>query len=415
MDVEQELPDLRRTTAHLLGAQIARNLAPILLLFLLARFTDQGVVGQFSLTLAIATPFFVFAQLGLRTVSLTLNPDAGFSEYAKTQLGAVVLALLVVTLVAAIGLPDLLGVMLFVGLLKTADAFSDFLSGSLQRRHRSRTVLIGSLIYAVAASVAAAAMLGVTRRLEPTILVVAMISLLAMYMCFYRPARSLIASSPIGLVSQRGVPRILAAGVPLGLTTAILSLISTFPQYVITATDGVAETARFAVLLYVYALADLVTGTLAQAWIPTAQRELLNGTGTRTLWLALRSALRWTLFYVPLVFIGLLLVGIFFPGVFGPNYTLTIGEAIPLGLAILALPVAHFTVAAVAIENHYMPSLVLAGTSAVVAVVGCLVLIPMIGVTGAFVALFASVVARALTAVGILVWFLRTGSRRLPR
>lgn len=407
MVAEQGNPSLHRTTIHLLGAQVLRNLAPILLLLLLARFTDQATVGQFSLVLAIATPFFVFAQLGLRTVALTLTPDAGFRSYTVTQFCAVTLAFIAVVIAGAISTPTLLVVVVFVALLKVADAFSDFLSGALQRRHRSHTVLIASFVYAAVASAAAAIALILTRSLAPTVLAVAVVSLLAMYLFLYLPARRLARPSTAPQQSKPEIGRILAAGVPLGITSAVLALISSFPQYVITANQGEAETARFAVLLYVYALADLATGTVAQAWIPVAQAHLARGAGAKTLGLALRSALRWTIVYIPVTIAGLFATAWLFPIVFRGDYTLSISEAVPLGLAIIALPVAHFTAIAVAVENYYVHSLLLAVISTSVAIIGCLTLIPLFGLTGAFIALFASVVTRALVAAGILLWYLK--------
>lgn len=407
MSAEQGNTSLHRTTIHLLGAQVLRNLAPILLLLLLARFTDQATVGQFSLVLAIASPFFVFAQLGLRTVALTLNPDADFRDYTRTQLGAVVLALVAVVIAGAISTPSLLLVVIFVALLKVADAFSDFLSGPLQRRHRSRTVLIASFVYAVVASVAAAIALMLTQSLAPTILAVALVSLLAMYFFLYLPARRAARTTIETPRSKAEIGRILAAGVPLGITSAVLALISSFPQYVITASQGEAQTARFAVILYVYALADLATGTVAQAWIPVAQEHLARGAGAKTLGLAVRSALRWTIVYIPVTIAGLFATAWLFPIVFQGDYTLSLSEAVPLGLAIIALPFAHFTAIAVAVENYYVHSLLLAVISTAVAIIGCLTLIPSLGLTGAFIALFASVVTRALVAAGILLWYLK--------
>ena len=407
MSAAIEPAGLRRRTVDLLVAQLLRNLAPILLLLMLARLTDQETVGRFSLTLAIATPIFVLAQLGLRTVSLTLVPDAGLTEYTKVQLVAVGLAFVAVVVIGLIAAPSLLVALVLVSLLKTADAFTDFLSGPLQRRHRSRTILVASVVAALVVSTTAATVLLTTGGLEPTILAVALVSIVVAYVCLYLPARRASAAEPPPRDPSAATLSVLKAGLPLGLTTAVLALVSTFPQYVVTATEGAAETARFAVLLYVYALADLVTAALAQAWVPTAQQQLLEGEGVKSLTLALRSAARWTVVYVPVVIIGLLLTAQLFPAIFGPGYTLSLGEAIPLGLAILTLPVAHFTAIAVAIENYYTHSLLLAAASAVVAMVACVVLIPVLGLAGGFVGLFASVLVRAGVATAILLWFFR--------
>lgn len=400
---------------HLLGAQVLRNLAPILLLFLLARLTNQDTVGSYSLALAIATPFFVFAQLGLRTVSLTLNPDANFTIYMRVQGTAVLLAAIGAALAAAFTSLPLLGLVALVGLLKTADAFSDFLSGPLQRRGQTVTILVSSFVYAAASSAAAALTLTFTKNLELTILAIGVVALITTALVLYRPARRLAKVSETAASNKLQLKRVLAAGVPLGATSGILALTSTFPQYVITSSHGEALTARFAILLYVFALADIATGTIAQAWIPNAQHRLAHNKNLSTLALALRASLKWSAVYIPTVVLGLTATAALFPIIFGQEYTLSLTEAIWLGASILALPFAHFTAMSVAIENQYIHSVTLAVVSTTVAAAIGITCIPEFGISGAFAALFASIGSRGITATVILLWFKRKSRRALNR
>lgn len=402
-----------KSTGYLLGAQFLRNLGPLLILFLLARLTTPETVGVYSLALAIVTPFFVLAQLGMRTVTLTLQPEASFRNYTIVQSAAVALGLVAALVFSAIGTPQLAVVVLLAALLKIADAFSDFLSGPLQRHGRSVTVFTASLIAAVGVSIVAAVVLYLTRDLVPTLAVLAGTSLAAAYVLLFRPARrtarAIEATAPARDRALRPeVRRIVSAGLPLGVAMSLMSLISTVPQYVVTASEGEAETARLAVLLYVYALADIVTGVVSQAWIPHAQAQLRT-TSSRSpiLLVSARGAALWTIVYLPVTVLGLVAAEWLLPLVFGAPYTMSLVEAIPLGIAIVLLPSAHFMATAVAIKNDYLHALTLAIGSTVLSLVTCVILIPQIGIAGAFWALAVAVAARATIAVAIVA--LRAG------
>jgi len=401
-------PGTAKSTLYLLGAQFLRNLGPLLVLFFLARLTDQATVGIYSLALAIVTPFFVLAQLGMRTVTLTLEPEASFRHYTGVQSGSVALALIAATFFVTLTTPELTVIVLLAGLLKIADAFSDFLSGPLQRHGRSSIVFKASLIAAIAVSVAVGLVLYFTRSLVPTLIVLAGTSLLAAYLLLFRPAERVSHAAehlvgPRPTASRPEIKRIIAAGLPLGIAMSMMSLISTVPQYVVTANDGPAETARLAVLLYIYALADIVTGVVSQAWIPHAQEQMRTlSTKIPVLSVSLRGSTMWTLIYVPVVVAGLFLSSWLIPIVFGADYTLSVEEAVPLGIAIVLLPAAHFMGTAVAIRNDYLHALTLAFASTALSLGTCLVLIPRLGIAGAFWALVVAVGTRAVIAASIV-------------
>ena len=300
-----------KSTAYLLGAQFLRNLGPLLVLFFLARLTNPETVGVYSLALAIVTPFFVFAQLGLRTVTLTLRPEGAFRDYVFVQSGAVVLALIAAMVFCMIGTPELALVVLAAAFMKVADAFSECLSGPLQRHGRSVTVFTASLIAAIVVSIVAALVIYLTRELVPTLFGLAAASMLAAYLFLFRPAQKVSravesAQTPRAVGTMVEIRRIAAAGLPLGIAMSVMSLVSTVPQYVVTSSYGPAETARLAVLLYVYALADIVTGVISQAWIPHAQAHMHRIPGRHpVLALSVRGSLTWTLIYIPVTVVGL--------------------------------------------------------------------------------------------------------------
>lgn len=401
-------PVWARNAGYLLGAQIFRNLAPLLILLTLARLTDPETVGRYSLVLAIVTPFFVFAQLGLRTVSLTLAPEGRFVDYLSLQSLALIAAFIAACAFGAITHVELLIAVMLASFVKAADAYSDFLSGPLQRHGKARIVFTSSLISALGVSAATAVTVALTRDLIPTLLVLATTSLVCAYAFLFRPSHRTARAAEAKFVTPRGshtreIRRIFGAGLPLGISLALMSLIATVPQYILTTTHGETATAQFAVVLYVYALADIVTATVSQAWIPLAQgRAERSNSSNPVARIAVRGSLQLTALYVPGTIIGMLIASVGIPLLFGSAYAFTFEQAIPLTLAIIALPWAHVLSIALAIQNRYVHSISVAGGSAALSLLMCVILVPTYGIAGAFWALFASVLSRAAIAGGIL-------------
>lgn len=390
-----------RTTGYLLVATVVRNLGPLAVLLALTRLTDPATVGRYSLALAMATPVYVLAQLNLRMVYLTLRPPEAVRGYVDVQSISVATALVVVCLVGAVSDLALVPLLILVSMSKSLDAFVDMLSGPLQAAGRADRVLTGSALVAACAALASIATLAATRSLETGIAALVIATAFALWVGLFRPVRALEREQDRWHPADgaaRG--RIVRAGLPLGVSMAVISLISTFPQYVITAVEGHAATGRFAILLYVYALGDLATGAVSQAWIPHGRRDMVQRPLKRSLG---GPIMRWTAIYVPGVAGGLWIAWRLLPIVFGSVYALSWAESVPIGVALLLLPAAHFTTVAVNIQNRYRQNVTLGVAALLTSVVLCWVLIPQIGIAGGFWALVGALAVRTVVALLLLV------------
>lgn len=385
-----------RNTSYLLAATIVRNLGPLAVLLALTQLTNPETVGKYSLALAMATPAFVLAQLNLRVVYLTLRPPEAARGYINVQSLSVSIAFVVVCVIGAVTDFSLILLFALVALSKALDAFVDMLSGPLQAADRADRVLAGSGIVAGAAVLASVSALVPTRSVEIAVAAMVIATAAGLWVGFVRPVRTLERDEGRWhRVSGAARWRIARAGIPLGLSMTVISLISTFPQYVITAIEGHAATGRFAVLLYIYALGDLATGAISQAWIPHGRRQLTSSSLVRALGAPIA---RWTAGFVPLVVVGLGAAWLVFPRVFGSAYELTPSESFPIGVALLLLPAAHFTTVAVSIQNRYNLNVVLGVAALATSVVLCVVLIPRVGIAGGFWALAGALAVRAIVA-----------------
>ncbi|TFD50809.1 hypothetical protein E3T55_08405 [Cryobacterium frigoriphilum] len=395
-------------TTWLLSANILRNVGLIVVLVVLARLTSAETVGRYALALAITTPIFVLAQMGLKGVYLTMHHDYRFRSYALVQLVMVAAAVIVSVGVALVFNRDLIVTVTLVAVIKVADSLSEFFSAPLQKYDAARRIFWAYLTSAVLGSAVTGVALALTRDLDVALAGLAATSLFVAIFLMGFPARRLVrgreGDAHALLAPAQDRRRILRAGLPMGVAGAILALVSSMPQYFLARDHGEGVVGYFVVLLYVFAIVDIFSGTLTQAWIPKARLALENTDGDHFRFL--RSTLVttgwWSLVLMPLAIIGLVIVSLLLPIVFGPEYVLSFAVALPLFVGIVVLPSTHFGGTAVAVQNFYVHGITLSIGSALVSLIACSVLIPGFSAAGALWAISLAYAARGVFAFVIL-------------
>lgn len=396
-----------RSTVWLLLANVFRNVGLIALLILIARYTTPEDVGRYALALAITAPIFVFAEFGLRTVYLTMHKDHPFSSYLLVRVAATALALVVSSGVATVTAPEFLSTVTLVALIKWFDSVSDVLSAPMQRFGCTRGIAWGYGVLALLTTTLGWTSLALSHDLDTSLLAVAVGSFLVAVGVMTPTARLALGrnkllsrdTSPELPRGAQGWQAVLRAGLPTGVSWALLSLVSTIPQYFLTAIHGAASAGLFAILLYVVAAVELFLNALAQSWIPRA-RDLLHVSHGRQELVheAARMALRWTGVFVPLAIAGIWLSALLLPIVFGSDFTLSLEAALPLTVCVVIAPAVFFGSMAVAVRNFYRLGAALGLVAVLTCVVSCLVMIPALGVPGALWSIVAAYAIRAVVA-----------------
>lgn len=396
-----------KTTSWLLLANVFRNLGLIAILILLARYTSAEDVGHYSLSLAITTPIFVLAEFGMRTVYLTLHKDYRFSSFLTVRIIMLSVAFVVSVGVAAFFPNDLALTIVLVAAVKSADSLSDLYSAPLQKYNSARTIFRGYVIGALVGSIAVAFVLQQTSDLNLALTALLCVSLGVALILMWPPARRrYLAHEPAELQAtprQFELTAIVAAGLPTGVAWALLSLVSTLPQYFLAPLHGAAAVGRFAILLYVLAAVELFMNALSQAWIPQA-RHYWREANTQ---IAFAKAVifvsaRWTVIFIPLSWIGVWLTYLLLPVVFGEAYTIGWAEAIPLALCITVTPSVFFGTIGLNVRNLYAQGIVLSSASAVASFTACIMLVTPFGVAGAIWATCIAYFVRSLLTLALL-------------
>jgi O-antigen/teichoic acid export membrane protein len=267
---------------------------------------------------------------------------------------------------------------------KALDSFNDLYGAALQKSSRIRLTVLTSAIVAILqlGTLAAALVLDATM---PVALGVSTVSYLMAVVFVIRPLtlRGLPPAQPQEVGPSDPAPwiEIARVGFPTGISLGLITGLSTLPQYFLSWARGPADVGKYAILLYLVVAMEMALNALAQSWIPVGRH--LEGQGMLSSRRILTVALRWTMITVPVAFVGIAVATVTFPLVLGRAYTMTVGEILPLGLAMALTPMVFAATTSLAIQNRYQWALV---GSALTVLAGLLIgwaLIKPFGIVGA--------------------------------
>lgn len=407
-----------RTTSWLLASNIVRNLAAIAVVILLARLTNSKILGDYALALAVTTPVFAFLQFGLKGVYLTLKHGVTYKSFLLIQALSMVLAIVFSIVIAIFISPQLLLTIFLVSLIKSNDAFGELFSGPLQKYGKPNLIFWGYSSTALFGTASVAVLLSLGMNLNIALSALAVVSI-AVTLSLMARKSIFLANSRVPTIQQIKLSKrsqlvlILKAGLPTGLAASVLSLVITIPQYQVAVSSGTSAVGYLAVMLYGLAIVDIFLGTLTQAWIPRAQ-ELLHisqsdkkafGKGI------VQSIILWSALMIPAATLGVFLMSILFPPLLGKEFSMTIGIAVPLCVAIVLSPAQHFAGVGLVVKNYYFRSIIPSVLAAITATVFGFIFVMTMGLS-AQGALWAIAIALAVRGSSTLFMVLNKSEHR---
>jgi O-antigen/teichoic acid export membrane protein len=237
------------------------------MLCVLARAGDPRSVGLYSLGLAVSAPVFMLLNLHLRGAQTTDSRGEYLtSDYLTLRLLTSALALLVVVLLAIGAYPgEPLAVLLWLGVAKALESFSDILYGAMQARERLD--LVGrSLLWRGPLS-----LLGLTVGFVATDSVAwaaAGVALANGVILFLHDVPTLRGGLRVLDFWRLHVPaliRLTRLTLPLGMVMGLISLGANIPRYFIEAELGQTALGIFSALSYLTVAGYLVVNAIGQA------------------------------------------------------------------------------------------------------------------------------------------------------
>lgn len=213
--------------------------------------------------------------------------------------------------------------------------------------------------------------------------------------------RSEVSAEGLTYPTPGAVHALLWSGLIVGTSNALLSLLASVPQFFVAAVMSTADVSRYAVLLYVIVFGEMIMNAVSQAWLPSARRVLEDADHKSFIAYLYRSIRHWTALFAVLAVLlpamGVLLV----PAVFGSFYQFSGVEAVALGVSIAILPSLFGAALAVSLMNRYRQGLGTSLVAVALSVVGCALLVPVLGTAGALIVNAVGLLVRALASLTI--------------
>lgn len=375
----------------LLVASVCRYAAQLILVLLAARTYGGRPVDDIFLGIAIAAPSFVLLNFGLRELSLTLDRDASFATYLQVRAATTLLAIAIPSVVAAVLGGQLGAVVVLMALGKAADSIVDLASAYLQAEEKFWQIAVYALISSV---------LGVTGwfaagAISHTFLVqvggyvaggwIVALNLLILQIRHQRHAPS----------SEAGAVRhILRAGFPLGLSAGFMSLAGAVPQYVLSSLGFRDASTKFALLIYVGVVAEILLNALSTAWLSRAKKLRQAGHLTATrVWL---DSARTLVIVIPTCVLAFFVLSNLATRGLVEVHRLGWSYLPPILVGSFLMPAVLYFSTALSIVNRYRRAFDTSAVTFVFVLIGSLTLIPLGGLMAALWLNAASVAIRVL-------------------
>jgi O-antigen/teichoic acid export membrane protein len=247
-------------------------------LVILVQALPQAEVGQFAYALAVTAPIFLLANVRLRSLLAAGVPSPGdFRDYLATRLLTTTGAAGVSVGIAAVSSNTAtVAVVAVVALGRVFDAISEVCHGLLQRERDMRSASIGLMVNGIVSVVLVQTAVTVGYSLLPAALAYAAGSGAALLGWDVRCAAKALQAAPPhpdAPVRWASVCTLFVRALPLGISSAVGSLQTNLPRYVIASTLGPVPLAVFAAVSHLPLVGHLVINAASQAALPVLARD----------------------------------------------------------------------------------------------------------------------------------------------
>lgn len=324
----------RRGALLLALGSMSWAVAQWLLVWMFARFAGgPDAVGQYALVLAIATPVFVFAQLGLRTVYLSLPVVYPWRTY--THLRSLGMAFAAISLIIYFGVSDVVvwGLCAAVVSSKVVQGYFDLLQARFQRSNHLAYVGLVSLVNSASVVLLAGIALSLFGTVSAALWAGAAATI-AVTVSMRHWVKDLASEA---VSDGEGYREILRAGFPTTISESLASLSSYLPILVLAQFASEARVGVLAAAGYLLTFASL-SGAILKNVLITSFREHLQVSGAQSLLrrahrVALWAGLTGCLSAIPVVLAGSTLLQAFY----GPRFGMSHADLALLAVAAVAI------------------------------------------------------------------------------
>jgi polysaccharide pyruvyl transferase WcaK-like protein len=243
------------------------------LAILLLVFGGVELLGEFTVTLAILAPFFIFASLGFRSQILAADSEISIGNLIRIRTQAMLVAILLGSLTIIVFFRDLDWRIWFgVTLYKSAELLIDLVTAWKQKQGANFSALLTSLVGVIILTTGA--ILGAVTTGEQMALILGGVPFLTfgiLAVLRLHPLRSSVTSN--GSLRKWVFLR---NGILLGASFSLSGLIYSIPQVGLFHARGASELGALSLLLYFVLVSEVVANPLAQVWLQELGENVQN-------------------------------------------------------------------------------------------------------------------------------------------
>lgn len=386
-------------TAWYAAGNASAAAAQFLVVLFLGRFGDAGILGQYSLALAICSPAFLFSECKLREV-FAGDASGRFAEQEYFMLRISTATLLAGSFVlGGIFLPGMEGfgkTIAAMGMWKGFDSVADIGYGWFQRRRRMREIGLSMTLRNAAALIALVTGLTLLKDLTSGILLAAVGSGLVFIKLDLKAIRISLGMQARGCdepwakwpaLGRLGA--LFRSAAPLGAVAGLTSLRVAVPKYFVGAYLGQRALGYFTAAYALPAIGTVLVSSFGQALLPQIA-EAYN----RRMKAVLGDIMRAMMGVSSIACAGIL-VSVFFGGdllciIYGSEYKKVHFELVGLSVAVgltFACSILGISLTAIGAFRAQVPIYI---STVLIVALGCVLLIPLYGLLGAVYAMILS-------------------------
>lgn len=364
------------------------------MLSIVAKAGSTTIVGEFALGLAIAAPVFMFTSLALRAVQATdARSEFNFSDYFTLRVLASTLGLLTVAGLVW-GLHYDAGtrlVVMLVAAAKAVESLSDVVAGLLQKFERLDQVAVSLMVRGVLSVGAFGAAFLSTGSLPAAVatLVLTWTAVLLAY-DLWRAREVMGEAHAFFRVRGIALKKLLVLCVPVGVVMTLSSVNVNLPRYLLVKYMGQAELGIFASMAYLVIAATLIINALGES--ATARLARMFANHDRAGFWRVMQTLLLTAAVIPVagVPIALLFGHKLLTLLYRPEYAEHVSVLVILVVTTGLTAVGSFMGYGLTATRSFRIQPVILGTTTLMTLVLCVLMIPRLGLNGAALALLGS-------------------------
>lgn len=414
----ERVPSLTRNFIWTLGGNVIGSGCQWAIVVLLAKMATPEVVGQFALAMAVAIPITFLADFRLRVLFVTdTNDKYRFREMLGLRFLLACTSIVAILVTCAIARFDRSAtvIVLAVGIAQLADFISENYYGKLQRDERMDRIAISLIARNILAITLFTIAVFLTHQLLWGIagILLGRSSVLLLYDIRYGAPDSGEAHRMVDSLRPawnfRRQLQMLTVAFPLAIVSVLVSVNGYVPRYVLESYLGKRDLGMYSAINYIPAGCFMVATALGYAVF--ARLSKLFGKGDL-------AGFRQLLLRIAAVYASLGVVGVIGSAVVGrqvlafvyrPEYAQHVDLLRWLMVAGAVQCLTMSMQCGLTAASQFRVQVPLFAGVAAISLIGCLILVPRMGLTGAALAALVSSVVQ-LCASATLVW--RTLARR---